>query len=82
MYTQEEIFKTIKDILVADFECDPEKLTPDARLFEDLDLDSIAAVDLIVRLQKNINKRVDPNDFKQIRTLQDVVVAIEKIVNA
>ena len=82
MYTQEEIFKTIKDILVADFECDPEKLTPDARLFEDLDLDSIDAVDLIVRLQKNINKRVDPNDFKQIRTLQDVVVAIEKIVNA
>ena len=82
MYTQEEIFKTIKDILAADFECDPEKLTPEARLFEDLDLDSIDAVDLIVRLQKNINKRVDPNDFKQIRTLQDVVVAIEKIVNA
>jgi len=82
MYTQEEIFNTIKDILVADFECDPEKLTPDVRLFEDLDLDSIDAVDLIVRLQKNINKRVDPNDFKQIRTLQDVVVAIEKIVNA
>lgn len=81
MHTQEEIFNTIKEILISDFECDPKVLVPDARLVEDLDLDSIDAVDLIVRLQKIIQKKVDPNDFKQIRTLQDVVVAIEKIVN-
>lgn len=81
MHTQEEIFKTIKEILIDDFECAPETLVPDARLVEDLDLDSIDAVDLIVRLQKIIQKKVDPNDFKQIRTLQDVVIAIEKIVN-
>ena len=81
MHTQEEIFNTIKEILVNDFDCAPETLVLDARLVEDLDLDSIDAVDLIVRLQKIIQKKVDPNDFKQIRTLQDVVIAIEKIVN-
>ena len=81
MPTQEEILRTVKEILINDFECDAEKLVPSVRLFEDLDLDSIDAVDLIVRLQKIIQKKVNPDDFKQIRTLQDVVVAIEKIVN-
>ncbi len=81
MHTQEEIFNTIKEILIHDFDCNPETLVLDARLVEDLDLDSIDAVDLVVRLQKIIQKKVDPNDFKQIRTLQDVVVTIEKIVN-
>jgi len=81
MHGREEILKTIKDILVNDFECDPEKLTEKAYLFEDLDLDSIDAVDLIVRLQKIIDKKVNPEDFKQIRTLGDVVDAVEKIVN-
>lgn len=81
MYTKEEIAKKITDILAKDFECDPKKLTPDAKLIEDLDLDSIDAVDLIVRLQKIIKVRVNPDDFKQIRTLQDVIDAAEKVAN-
>lgn len=81
MRTYDEILQVVKDILVNDFDCDEKLLTPDVKLFEDLDLDSIDAVDLIVRLQKIINKKVSPEEFKQIRTLQDVVVAIEKIVN-
>lgn len=82
MHTKEQIFETIKEILVADFEFDAAQLTPDARLVEDLDLDSIDAVDLIVRLQKVVKTKAAPEDFKQIRTLQDMVDAIEKIVNS
>lgn len=81
MYTKEEIFKQVSEILIKDFDCKPEIVKPDARLGEDLDLDSIDAVDLVVRLQKIIQVRVKPEDFKQISTLQDVVDAIEKIVN-
>lgn len=81
MYTQKQITDIVKEILISDFECPAEKLVPSVRLFEDLDLDSIDAVDLIVRLQKIIKKKVNPDDFKQIRTLQDVIVTIEKIVN-
>lgn len=81
MRTYDEILNTVKEILVADFECDEKLLVPEVKLFEELDLDSIDAVDLIVRLQKIINKKVSPEEFKQIRTLHDVVVAIEKIVN-
>ena len=81
MYTKEDILKMVKEILVNDFECDKEKLVPEVKLFEELDLDSIDAVDLIVKLQTIIKKKVNPEDFKQIRTLDDVVVAIEKLVN-
>lgn len=81
MYTKDEIFEKIKDILVKEFSIDASKLTPNAQLVEDLDLDSIDAVDLVVRLQSVIGCKVEPDDFRQIRTLQDMVDAIEKIVS-
>lgn len=79
--TEEEIQKTVVDILVTDFECDRAKLTPEVNLFTDLDLDSIDAVDLVVRLQQVTKKKVNPEEFRQIRTLHDVVQAIYKLVN-
>ena len=79
--TDAEIESTIKRILVDDFELDASKLTPDANLFTELDLDSIDAVDLVVRLQQETGKKVNPEDFKQIRTLGDVVAAVSKLVN-
>ncbi len=79
--SREEIFDIVYGILVSDFECSREDLKPETRLFEDLDLDSIDAVDFLVRLQKLTEKRVDPEDFKKIRTLDDLVNVIEKIIN-
>lgn len=79
--TDADIEKTIKDILVAEFECDPAALKPEANLFTDLDLDSIDAVDLCMRLQQETKKRVTPEDFRQIRTLADVTKAVSKLVN-
>lgn len=79
--TDADIEKTIKDILVAEFECDPAALRPETNLFTDLDLDSIDAVDLIVRLQQETKKKVTPEDFRQIRTLADVTKAVSKLVN-
>ena len=81
MVTEAEIEQKIKDILVADFECDPARLTPDVNLFTDLDLDSIDAVDLVVRLQQETGKKVDPESFRQIRTLRDVTAAVVQLVN-
>ena len=73
--TEEEIQKQVVDIL-------GEKLTPEVNLFSDLDLDSIDAVDLVVRLQQvTKKKKVNPEDFRQIRTLRDVVQAVYKLVN-
>lgn len=79
MQTKEEIIAAIKDVLVEEFECDPTKLTPEVRLFEDLDLDSIDAVDLVVRLQNQTGLKVKAEDFKAIRTLGDVAAVIERL---
>lgn len=79
--SQDEIFERICAVLEEDFECPREKLTPDAQLFTDLDLDSIDAVDLVVRLQQMTNKKVDPASFKQIRTVGDIVRAVDALVN-
>lgn len=81
MATREEISESIKDILVEEFDCVRGDLKDDANLFTQLDLDSIDAVDLVVRLQQKTNKRVNPEDFKKIRTFGEVVDVVEKLLN-
>lgn len=78
--TKEVIFEQMKSILVDTFELEPGKVTPEAHILQDLDLDSIDAVDLIVKLQKMTGKKIDPESFKQVRTVWDVVEAIHKLV--
>ena len=79
--SKDSIFNAIVDILESDFEFEREKLVPEAQLFQDLDLDSIDAVDLIVKLQKMTKVKVSPEDFKQIKTLCDTVEVVHKIIN-
>ena len=79
--SKDEIREKIKEILVKDFDCAPDSISDESKLFEDLDLDSIDAVDLVVRLQSFVNRKVYPDEFKSIRTLGDLVEVINKIVN-
>lgn len=71
--SKEKIFSQARDILVELFELDEAVIVPDARLYEDLDIDSIDAVDLLIDLKKNIGVDISPEQFKQVQTLQDVV---------
>ena len=79
-YSKEEILKTLIEILASDFELEESKLIPTANLFTDLDLDSIDAVDLAVRLQRFTNKKISPEEFKEIRTIEDVVNAVYELL--
>lgn len=81
MKTESEIEAVVKKILADDFEVDASSITSETNLFTELDLDSIDAVDLVVRLQQETGKKVDPADFKHIRTFGDVVAAVSKLVN-
>lgn len=72
----QEILQRLTEILIEEFEVDENALTPDARLYEDLGIDSIDAVDLVVQLKDQVGKRIPPEDFKNVRTLQDVVAVI------
>ena len=79
MKTQEEIFATLKQIMSEMFELAPEDIVLDANLGQDLDIDSIDAVDLMVRLREITGKRINPEDFKNARTVQDVVETVHRI---
>lgn len=61
------------------FELKPGDIVPEARLTDDLDIDSIDAVDLMVRLREITGKRINPEDFKNARTVQDVADTILRI---
>ena len=78
---KQEIFDKIKSALIDDFGIKAEKLVPEARLYEDLELDSIDAVDLIVKLKSFLPRNIDPEVFKSVRTLQDVVDAIFDLIH-
>jgi acyl carrier protein len=81
--TNEEIQTRITEVLCELFELDSADVTPEARLYEDLDIDSIDAVDLIVELKSLTgDKSINPDDFKSVRTVGDVITAIEKLVNS
>lgn len=81
MHSQEEIYTKIVAILEELFEVNPEDVTPDSNLYQDLDIDSIDAVDLVVELKKYTGQKIQPDDFKQVRTVQDVVVEVEKLLS-
>lgn len=80
MKTREEILSKIRDTLVSEFEIPAEKVVPEARFYEDLDLDSIDAVDLVVRLKNESGLVVKPEDFKAIRTIGDLLDVLERLI--
>jgi len=73
MRSRDEIHQRLKTYLEEMFEVPPEKVSLEARLNEDLDLDSIDAVDLAVRLQELTSRKFSPEEFKSVRTVGDVV---------
>lgn len=81
MHNQEQVYQEVLSVLEQLFEIDQHRVSPQARLYEDLDIDSIDAVDLVVELKKLTGKRIQPNDFKSVRSVQDVVDAVVKLLN-
>jgi acyl carrier protein len=73
---KQELFNHLTAILHETFDIDMTIIKPESRLYEDLDIDSIDAVDLIVKLKPIVGKRLQPDAFKSVRTLQDVVDAV------
>lgn len=75
--SRDEIYQQIRSYLIDIFEIPADKVTFHARLYEDLDLDSIDAVDLIVKLQDLTQQKFKPDDFRSARTVADVVDRID-----
>ncbi|NAW57590.1 MULTISPECIES: acyl carrier protein [unclassified Vibrio] len=77
---KEQVFQQVQSALVELFEIDTADITPDAHLYQDLDLDSIDAVDLVVHLQNVTGKKIKPAEFSTVRTVDDVVNAVTELL--
>lgn len=79
--SRDEIFLTLRDALVELFELEPKRVTLEANLYQDLEIDSIDAVDLIDHIKRQTGKKIAAEDFKSVRTVGDVVEAVHRMVN-
>ncbi len=74
--SKDKIFEILKKALVELFEIDESKVVPEAKIYEDLQIDSIDAIDLVDYVKKNTGYKLMPDDFKNIQTLGDIVDAV------
>ena len=82
MQNRDEIFTTLRDALVELFELDPARISLESNLYQDLEIDSIDAVDLIDHIKRQTGKKIAAEEFKAVRTVGDVVEAVYQVVNA
>ena len=76
MTSREEVFARLREILVDSFELEASRVTLGARLRDDLDLDSIDAIDLAARLEGETGLELDDDEVKAVRRVEDVVALL------
>ena len=74
--TEQEIRQILTDALVNLFEIEPERITPETNLYQDLEIDSIDAIDLIDYIKRQTGRKLLADDFRSVRTVEDVVQAV------
>ncbi|OOU56358.1 acyl carrier protein [Acinetobacter baumannii] len=79
MLSQEQVLTKLREWMEDLFEIEPETVQLDSNLYSDHDVDSIDAVDLVVKIKELTGKQVKPEDFKNVRTVLDVVTVIQNM---
>ena len=79
--SREDILAHLRVVLSELFELKPEQIVPEANLYTDLDIDSIDAVDLFLTLKEITGKKIQPQAFKDVRTVNDVIDAIQTLTS-
>jgi len=74
--TKTELYDYIVEKLTGEFEVEESRISMDANLYEDLEIDSIDAVDLLVHIKDFTGKKIPPEQFKDVRTVGDVIDTI------
>jgi acyl carrier protein len=75
-HTRDSLLTRIAAILHEQFDVEPDSITLDARLREDLDIDSIDAVNLMIELKSITAKKITLENFHQVKTIGDLIDAI------
>ncbi|MEP1448371.1 MAG: acyl carrier protein [Paraglaciecola sp.] len=77
-----QLYQQLKELLVNYFELPENMITQETDLYEELELDSIDAIDLLVKLRELTDLDIEPDAFKKIRTVGDVVNELQQIQSA
>jgi acyl carrier protein len=78
--TRDEIIERIRDVLVTNFEIPEDRFSLDARLMDDLELDSIDAIDMAVQIQEMTDVRVEEAELRKLRTVGDTVDLVASLL--
>lgn len=79
MQTQQELFERLRGVIVELFEIDANRVTLDADLYEDLEIDSIDTIDLLLKLKELTGRKIQPEQFRHVRTVRDAVEALHAL---
>lgn len=71
--SRDEIFGKLREILSDSFELDPGKIERTSTLYEELDLDSIDAIDIFTQLRELTGRRPDPAEARKVRTVDELI---------
>ncbi len=78
MNQSDQIYVTLKTALIDLFEIEPDRIRPESDLYTDLNIDSIDAIDLIDHIKRTTGQKLLAEDFRSVRTVQDVVDAVNR----
>ena len=81
MNSKEDIYLKVVSIFEELFEIEAQKITLEANLYQDIDIDSIDAIDMVVELKNMTGKKIQPEEFRSVQTVQDVVDQVYKLLN-
>ncbi len=74
------IEEKVRNFLIDDLEIDEDKIAPEARLKEDLGIDSLDFVDIVVIVEKNFGFKIKPEEMQGVTTLKQFCDYIESKV--
>ena len=79
--TKDDVLQKMRDILADEFKINKNKIIPEAKLYDDLELDSIDAVDFLVKMKSFVSGKIEAESFKKAVTVQDVIDLLYPLVN-
>lgn len=78
---KKEIFEILKQALIELFEINESKITMEARIYEELEIDSIDAIDLMLYIKQKTGFQMEASDFNEVRTLGHIVDIVAQKIN-
>ncbi len=80
--TRQEIEEKVKEFLIEELEIEEENIFPEAKLKEDMGIDSLDYVDIVVIVEKSFGFKIKPEEMANVKTLSQFNDYIESKVNA